>query len=202
MTFMEFFQKGGPVVIALVLLSLTALTVAFERLLVYLSVLSDLKNLADRTSSEVKEAAEYNGSIVESWLGRLLQTSNDKDGTPTQFQARFQSLEDTLATRLGALTLMARVAPLMGLLGTVIGLMRAFMAVEASGSQLNPAALAGGIWEALLATCAGLTVAITCWFFHWFLENWLEGMVRTAEHLVVDHPSLFGRLFAKETAGD
>lgn len=61
---------------------------------------------------------------------------------------------------LRALELVATIAPLVGLLGTVLGMVAAFQALEAAGSRADPSDLAGGIWEALLTTAAGMAVAI------------------------------------------
>lgn len=58
------------------------------------------------------------------------------------------------------LELIATIAPLLGLLGTVLGMIAAFQALQEAGSRADPAALAGGIWEALLTTAAGMAVAI------------------------------------------
>lgn len=61
---------------------------------------------------------------------------------------------------LRALELIATVAPLLGLLGTVLGMISAFQALQEAGNRADPAMLAGGIWEALLTTAAGMAVAI------------------------------------------
>ena len=61
---------------------------------------------------------------------------------------------------LRALDLIATIAPLVGLLGTVLGMIDAFQALQESGARADPSALAGGIWEALLMTAAGMAVAI------------------------------------------
>ena len=61
---------------------------------------------------------------------------------------------------LRALDVVATVAPLLGLLGTVLGMIEAFQALQESGARADPSALAGGIWEALLTTAAGMAVAI------------------------------------------
>ncbi|PRZ45784.1 MotA/TolQ/ExbB proton channel family protein [Tritonibacter scottomollicae] len=61
---------------------------------------------------------------------------------------------------LGALELISTIAPLLGLLGTVMGMIAAFQALQAAGSKADPSMLAGGIWEALLTTAAGMAVAI------------------------------------------
>jgi len=58
------------------------------------------------------------------------------------------------------LELIATIAPLLGLLGTVLGMIAAFQALQEAGSRADPATLAGGIWEALLTTAAGMAVAI------------------------------------------
>ncbi|MBC7164453.1 MAG: MotA/TolQ/ExbB proton channel family protein [Roseovarius sp.] len=63
-------------------------------------------------------------------------------------------------TGLRALELIATIAPLIGLLGTVLGMIAAFQALQASGNSADPSVLAGGIWEALLTTAAGMAVAI------------------------------------------
>lgn len=64
------------------------------------------------------------------------------------------------ASGLRALELIATIAPLLGLLGTVMGMIAAFQALQESGSRADPSLLAGGIWEALLTTAAGMAVAI------------------------------------------
>ncbi|KCV81543.1 MotA/TolQ/ExbB proton channel [Actibacterium atlanticum] len=61
---------------------------------------------------------------------------------------------------LRALELISTIAPLLGLLGTVLGMIAAFQTLQDAGSRADPAALAGGIWEALLTTAAGMAVAI------------------------------------------
>lgn len=63
-------------------------------------------------------------------------------------------------TGLRGLELIATIAPLVGLLGTVLGMIAAFQALQTSGNQADPSVLAGGIWEALLTTAAGMAVAI------------------------------------------
>lgn len=63
-------------------------------------------------------------------------------------------------TGLRPLELISTIAPLVGLLGTVLGMIAAFQALQDSGNQADPAVLAGGIWEALLTTAAGMAVAI------------------------------------------
>ena len=78
---------------------------------------------------------------------------------------------------LRALELIATIAPLLGLLGTVLGMIAAFQALEATGNRADPSVLAGGIWEALLTTAAGMAVAIPAAM----ALTWFEGVIARLE---------------------
>jgi len=69
--------------------------------------------------------------------------------------------------------LIITIAPLVGLLGTVLGMIEAFQALQESGAQADPSALAGGIWEALLTTAAGMGIAIPASI----LLSWYDSVV-------------------------
>jgi biopolymer transport protein ExbB len=87
-------------------------------------------------------------------------------------QAALQSLA-TLQRNLRVIESVVQAAPMLGLLGTVIGMIEAFGKVSEGGGAADPAALAGGIWIALTATALGLTIAIP----FYFISVWLEGRV-------------------------
>jgi biopolymer transport protein ExbB len=78
---------------------------------------------------------------------------------------------------LRALDLVATIAPLVGLLGTVLGMIAAFRALQESGARADPSVLAGGIWEALLTTAAGMSVAIPAAM----ALAWFEAVIDRAE---------------------
>ncbi len=80
-------------------------------------------------------------------------------------------------TGLRALELIATIAPLLGLLGTVLGMIAAFQTLQEAGSRADPADLAGGIWEALLTTAAGMAVAIPASV----ALTWFESVVQRAQ---------------------
>jgi biopolymer transport protein ExbB len=79
-----------------------------------------------------------------------------------------------LSSHLRLLELIATLTPLLGLLGTVLGMIDAFQALEAAGQRVNPALLSGGIWVALLTTAAGLVVAIRAAAAHNLFEGAIE----------------------------
>ena len=89
---------------------------------------------------------------------------------------------------LRALELIATIAPLLGLLGTVLGMIGAFQVLQSSGNQADPSDLAGGIWEALLTTAAGMAVAIPAGV----ALSWFEGI---ADRLQSDLEDLASRVF-------
>ena len=89
---------------------------------------------------------------------------------------------ERLRTGLRPLELIGTLAPLLGLLGTVIGMIEAFRQLEGAGSQVDPAVLSGGIWVALLTTAGGLSVAIPTVAAH----VWLERQVERAHHAMQD----------------
>ncbi|MBR9863859.1 MAG: MotA/TolQ/ExbB proton channel family protein [Rhodobacteraceae bacterium] len=75
------------------------------------------------------------------------------------------------------------IAPLLGLLGTVLGMIAAFQALQESGSRADPAILAGGIWEALLTTAAGMAVAIPASFALTWFESVVDCLRRDLEDI-------------------
>ncbi|MFV8836192.1 MotA/TolQ/ExbB proton channel family protein [Aquisalimonas sp. APHAB1-3] len=89
---------------------------------------------------------------------------------------------DALRSYLRGLEVIGSLAPLIGLLGTVLGMIDAFRQLEGAGSQVDPALLSGGIWEALLTTAVGLAVAIPAVI----LLNWFEGRVDRFRHRMED----------------
>ena len=82
------------------------------------------------------------------------------DGAREETTRIARALLAELRGGLRPLDLIVTIAPLLGLLGTVLGMIAAFQALQDAGGQTDPATLAGGIWEALLTTAAGMAVAI------------------------------------------
>lgn len=86
-----------------------------------------------------------------------------------------------LERRLGSLAAVAQVAPILGLLGTVLGAMGVFIAFHASGNFATAAELADGTWKALLNTAAGLAVGIAAHLGHHFLSGRVRALVQDME---------------------
>ena len=182
---------GGPVVMLLVAMSLVALAVVLSKLWHFARA-----GVGRHAALEAALTAWDHGRMPEararaaasrSHLGLVaalaMQAIEERDrvGGPAAddaaLRARLGSLAGERIARLsGGLRLLdniAQVAPLLGLFGTVLGMIEAFQGLQAAGSAVDPSALAGGIWVALLTTAAGLAVAMPTAL----LMAWLEGRV-------------------------
>ena len=181
---MTLLSLGGPVVAILLLASIFGLALTFRKFLqfshVSAPVLQELHDAVDHW-----QAGEQNRA-VEILDGSPLAIAADLRFAMSQHNLNDESLHDEMLRRLGSflrdyakdlrlLELIYNLAPVLGLLGTVLGMIDAFRGLAAStGSAGESAALAGGIWEALLTTAVGLSIAITFAIFHALLESRLE----------------------------
>ncbi len=91
-----------------------------------------------------------------------------------------------LERNISVLATIAHITPLLGLLGTVLGMVRAFQVIQEKAAIVNPGDLAGGIWEALMTTVAGLSVAIPTFVAYNFLVNRVETIVLDMERSSTD----------------
>ena len=102
-----------------------------------------------------------------------------------------------LSRSLRALEVIANLAPLLGLFGTVLGMIEAFRAMEAAGARVDPSILSGGIWQALLTTAVGLGVAIPVSIAH----SWLERRVEVEASSMQDKLERLMTLYCADPAG-
>ena len=91
---------------------------------------------------------------------------------------------ESLRAGFRALEVIASLAPLLGLFGTVLGMIEAFRGMEQAGNQVNPAVLSGGIWEALLTTALGLGVAMPVVVALSWLERRVDRLAHAMGHVV------------------
>ena len=114
-------------------------------------------------------------------LGQTILAISDKNYTNAMVReecARLANKDLNEARRgLRIIDLIITIAPLVGLLGTVLGMIEAFQALQDSGAQADPSALAGGIWEALLTTAAGMGIAIPASI----LLSWYDSVVENVQ---------------------
>jgi len=172
---LELFQKGGPVMYLLLLCSLAATTVIIERLIFWTRERGRRDQRLIDTLLEHAERADYNeaarlGSGSTDLMVRILVCGlvhrNFSLNSALEMAAaveikrmkRFMNVLDTMVT----------VSPLLGILGTVTGIIRSFEAMGGAGAQ-DPIAVSAGIAEALITTATGLMIAIpSVAFFNYF----------------------------------
>ena len=180
---MRLLNAGGPVIVILAILAVLALGVGLVKFVqfIYLGVGRNgfvhrmVKLIKDGKDTEAADALETKRNPVARVMAASLrgkinpQMSDDlvREETTRVAQAQLDGLERGLAL----LSLIATIAPLLGLLGTVLGMIEAFQQMETVGDRVEPAVLAGGIWEALLTTAAGLSVAIPAAVFFTWLQR-------------------------------
>ncbi|OGX37839.1 MAG: hypothetical protein A3D87_02930 [Omnitrophica WOR_2 bacterium RIFCSPHIGHO2_02_FULL_50_17] len=105
---------------------------------------------------------------------------------------------ERVENRLRGLATITHVAPLLGLLGTVTGLVAAFHEIEFSSGQIHAQNLAGGIWEALLSTVFGLIVAIPCMVAYHGFESYADRIARRMQFVVSELDEFFGNCTAHD----
>lgn len=106
---------------------------------------------------------------------------------------------EKVESRLRGLAAITHIAPLLGLLGTVTGLVSSFHAIELVGGQVQVEQLAGGIWEALLSTVFGLVVAIPCMAAYHGFESKADNIARRMQTIVSELDEFFSKDTARHT---
>tara|TARA_B100001245_G_C22882223_1_gene424336 strand:- start:1533 stop:2180 length:648 start_codon:yes stop_codon:yes gene_type:complete len=180
---LDLISKGGPVMFILLGFSIFAFAIIFIKIIQFLSaaltktnkieeVLAKLNGSnAKKLLSEIQNIKSPLARIIEIVIVTKRDKRFDKESREAEI-SRIISLEvRALENYLGGLEVVASISPLLGLFGTVLGMIKAFLNLEKAGSQIDPALLAGGIWEALLTTAFGLAVAIPALAAYHLFEN-------------------------------
>jgi len=188
-------EVGGPVVWILCAFSIFALTLIllkFWQLSIAGAGGKRKTNRAIALWNQGKQTEAINQlSQSQQVLPRLIGTAMigvQQQGDTPQLReelSRLASVEmENLRSYLRPLEVIANLSPLLGLLGTVLGMIVAFQQMELAGNQVDPSVLSGGIWQALLTTAAGLIVAIPVFLAHSTLERKTERIAHDMEVLV------------------
>ncbi|MEL7164979.1 MAG: MotA/TolQ/ExbB proton channel family protein [Pseudomonadota bacterium] len=199
------FDLGGPVVAALLVVSVVTLAVLLYKLWQFaaahvgrhqaLRAAVAAWDAGDRPRA--REALARSGS----YLAPLVEGAFDG-----QNQVRLQAMAEERFVQLERgfryLDSVAQLAPLLGLFGTVLGMIEAFQSLQAAGAQVDPSILAGGIWVALLTTAVGLVVAMpTALALAWF-EGRMERERVVADALILTAVAPSEVQHSRETGAD
>jgi biopolymer transport protein ExbB len=191
---LEALRLGGPVVALLLALSVVALAVVIAKLMQFrLLRLGDTAPVEQALSAYRRGDARQALYALEGRRNPIAQTvaeaiRAERRNTSDRSLLREETARlagrhvENLRSHLRVLEVIATLSPLLGLFGTVLGMIDAFQEMEAAGSQVDPAVLSGGIWEALMTTAVGLAVAIPATA----ASNWLDRRVERVTHAMED----------------
>ena len=174
----EFLSKGGVLVGPILFCSVLALAIFLERLIRFARVRIRGYGLVEKIAQQVKNGEDHQAyeaaSTSNTPIGRILAQAmevkdQDREILETVIVHSTEGEVRELSRYLQALATIGSIAPLLGLLGTVLGMIKAFMVIQQMGGKVNAAVLAGGIWEAMLTTALGLSVALPTMVAHSYL---------------------------------
>lgn len=154
----DLFLKGGFLMYPIALCSFIGLAILINKVIQYRHLLKEIDSSPD-------EIVKRKPKIMIPILKAIEDGYNDKELSVIGTR-QVRDIEGGLSW----LGLIATITPLLGLTGTVTGMIKAFMVI-AENSTVNPSMLAGGIWEALITTAAGLLIAIPIHIGHHYLER-------------------------------
>ena len=202
--FQAFFKKGGIVMYPLALVAIFALLLCLERFLV-LSYRGHLSRRFIKKLGKLVKETKYEDAanlclkketslsmVLFAVLNRARETREDAERSLQEALLREQPKLDR---RMGLLAAMGTIAPLLGLLGTVTGIITLFTVITEVGTN-DARVLAGGISEALVTTETGLVIAIPVMILHGLLSEKIE---KVTSEMYVQSTALMNRIFGKES---
>ena len=183
-------ETGGPVIAIIAVISVATLAVVLYKLWQFrasgvgrhhalrAAVAAWDRGEAQAAHRTLTESRSYLAPVIARAFAGDPRDAVTTRRIEAEAEARFSRLERGFRF----LDTVAQVAPLLGLFGTVLGMIEAFQALQAAGSQVDPSLLAGGIWVALLTTAAGLAVAMPASV----VLSWFDARL-AAERALADH---------------
>ena len=177
MSLFKIFVQGGWLMIPIVLFSIVAVVLIVNKY-IDLSrfktktnhIMYELKALiaSGKKDKAINLCTGTRGAVPLVLKEGLLHSHLEKDGIESYMEAAGTEQVHLMEKNMSLLATIAGVAPLTGFLGTVTGMMSAFMEIERLGGNVNATVLAGGIWEALMTTATGLGVGIIAYIYYNF----------------------------------
>jgi len=188
-----FIIKGGPVMLPIILGSIVGLAIVLERFWAFRGVRLDTFDFIqavfrDIKGGRIKEALAACDQYIHHPLAAIFKIGIERRNLPLErlekvLEQAGNNQVQKLEKYLGALVSIVGIEPLLGFLGTITGLIRAFMSWERAGANVTVSVLAGGIYEAMLTTAAGLIVAIPLYLCY----NYFISRIKSASNELSNH---------------
>jgi len=184
--FLEYMRLGGSIMWIILALSILAAAIVIERIIFFSVSSTDLKSLENALagiSERDRPPAPLKGSARRLFSAARECWSSNDEKLSLRLEGEVRGELYKWERNLSLLEIITRVAPLLGLLGTVVAMVEMFGSMGAGGA-IDARAVTGGIWKALLTTVAGLSVAIPTLVAHGFLSNAVGRQEETLEQVV------------------
>ncbi|MEC8265561.1 MAG: MotA/TolQ/ExbB proton channel family protein [Pseudomonadota bacterium] len=189
--FANYIDKGGFIFILLLTMSAIGLTIIlykfFELYFIKKNSFKKIDFSLKNCSSILEFDQKLENSSENTFLKEIIHVLNKKNTESfknDQIQVLLEKEIQKLQKFMPTLEIIAQVSPLIGLLGTVIGMIDSFNELELGGSLVDPSILAGGIWTALLTTAMGLIVAIPALISHYFFDRKILQKYKNTEEII------------------
>ena len=203
-----FLKLGGPMIWVILGASTVALVVFIQRVLHYhraqinsMEFLNGVRNVLKREN--VVEALSIcdatPGPVARLVKVAILNRERGRDGVREALEEAGLVEVPPLEDKLNLIATIAQIAPLLGLLGTVLGFIRIFAKLQTQGTLANVQDLSGGVWEALICTAAGLAVAIPCYAGYNYLVSRVNAIVLDMEKSATEIVNIVAELPPQKT---
>jgi biopolymer transport protein ExbB len=183
----DLIAKGGPVMIPIILLSIVALAIILERLWRLWRIRLNISQFAEEIflylerghlQKAVERCRKARHPVADLFQVGILNRNLRREELEKLMEPEGEEQIHELERYLGGLIVIIGVEPMLGFLGTITGLIRAFMTWEKLGSNITVNALAAGIYEAMITTAAGLIVAIPYYVIYHLIVGRIKGYAR------------------------
>lgn len=196
------FEKGGVMMVVLIALSVYSLAVIIFKIVQFVKANVFDRSFIEPALQEIKNGDRSKATRtlegIDGPIARIMRVTfacvANREMSQKSKEAEITRVGSAdiryLESYLRSLEMVAMIAPLIGLLGTVLGMITSFSKLSLSGTRVDPTLLAGGIWEALLTTAGGLAVAIPALAAHYILDGIIEKVRATMKDVTVQILSL------------
>jgi len=178
--FISLIIKGGPIMVPIILLSIIGLALILERFWTLWRIRLDIPRFAQEIFFSVERGQfqkalerceKVRHPIADVFKLGILNRALKREEIEKMMEREGDDQVQYLERYLGALLIIVGVEPMLGFLGTIVGLIQAFMAWEQLGSNITVNVLAAGIYQAMITTAAGLSVAIPAYILYHLIVN-------------------------------
>ena len=207
-----FIVKGGPVMIPIIIGSIFGLAIVLERLWVFrkISTINSYEFVQqifrDIKSKKINAALELCDKNIGHPVAAVFRVGLERRSLPRERLEKILEQDgnnqmEKLEKFLGALASVISIEPLLGFLGTIVGLIQAFMSWEKAGANITVNALAGGIYQAMITTAAGLIIAIPLYLFYNYFINRIKHISNSLNNHVIQLVELLSETEESEKKG-